>query len=103
MDGLLYEVVEAVEHDVDVLREGGLVEDQGEVDVNLGIGSDELAEVTLFFPRSHGVALDDAVRLVTLEPGVDEREQQAVAEEQIVARFEIATHALRIDDEPVHD
>src|ERR1043165_4052946 len=103
MHGLLYEVVETVEDDVDVSRERGLVEDGVEVDVNLGIGADELPEVGLLVRGAHGVALDDPVRLVALQPGLDEREQEPVTEEEVLARLEVPSHSLGIDDETVDD
>ena len=77
------------------------VEDGVEVDSirDLGFAADELAEVDLLVARAHRVALHEAVRIVAREPGLDEREQHALAEEQVVARVEVAPHPLGTDDE----
>ena len=70
---------------------------------DLGVGADELAEVALLVPGAHRVSLHEAVRVVALEAALDEREQQAVREEEAVRGPEVPLHALRVDDEPVDD
>src|SRR5262245_40167510 len=103
MHGLLYEVVEAVEDDVDVTRIRALVEHGVEVDANVAVVADELAEVEILVPRAHRVALHETVRIVALEPRLDEREQQPLREVEAVARVEVAAHALGVDDEAVDE
>src|SRR4051812_48818727 len=107
MDGLLSlrQRPQALERDVD-MTDGGLeIEDGVEVDAprDRRLGLDEAAEVALPPPGAHGGALDEPVRVVPREAGLDEREQQAVAEEQSVARVEVPAHALGIDDEALDD
>src|SRR5581483_6545630 len=102
MDGLL---LEAVEHGVDVLRVGIEIEHGVEVDVrrDLVVCTHELAEVELFVPGSHGVSLHEPVRVVAAETGLDEGEQDALAEEEVVARLEVAAHTLGSDDEALDE
>src|SRR3954453_4673223 len=99
------EGVEAVEHGLDVTHGRVEVEDGVEIDAacQLAIGAHELDEVRLLFPCTHRVCLDGAVRIVPREPGLDEREQQTMAEEQTVTGVEVAAHALWIDDETLDD
>src|SRR5580765_90723 len=99
MDGLLSERAQALECGVDVTDGGCEVEDGVEVDAasDRGLGLDERAEVTLLVPRLHRGGLDEPVRLVAGEAGLDEGEQQAVAEDEAVARVEVAPHAVGID------
>src|SRR5215211_5616557 len=99
MHGLLYEVVETVEHGTDVLRVRGVVERRVEIDADVRIAANELAEILVFFPRAHRVALHEPIGLVPLESRLDEREQQALREVEAMARFEVAPHALRKDDQ----
>src|SRR4051794_33542753 len=99
MQRLLYKVVESVKDNVDMLRVRAFVEDGVEVDANLRVRAHERAEVLLFLPCVHRVALHEAVRLVALEPGLDEREQQTLRVVEPVARVEVAAHALGPDDE----
>ena len=68
---------------------------------DLGVVTDELAEVEPLVPRAHRMPLHEPVGLVTDEPRLDEREQQALAEDETVARLEVLAHALDADDEPV--
>src|SRR6266487_5840443 len=70
---------------------------------DLWIGANELAEVRLLFPGAHRVPLDQPVGVVAAKPGVNEREEEAVAEDEPMTRLEIAPHALWIDDESAHD
>src|SRR5438067_13447787 len=103
MHRLLYELVETVEDDVDVARVGRFVEHGVEVDADVRVGADELAEVDVLLPRAHRVALDEPVRLVALETGLDECEQQSLREVEAVARVEIAPHAFGAHDEAFDD
>ena len=57
-------------------------------------------EVQLLVPGTHRVALDEAIRLVAREPRLDEREEDALAEVEAVARLEVRSHPLRPHDEP---
>src|SRR4030095_14873146 len=100
MHWLLHEVVETVEDDVDMLGVGALIEYGVEVDANLGICANECRKVLVFLPGARRVALDESVRLVTLEPRFDEREQKPLGEVDAVARIDIAAHALGMHDEP---
>src|SRR5262245_39903053 len=107
MDGLLSssERTKALEGDVAVA--GGGIESEDGVELGAvgdgGLGLDETAEVALLLPGLHRCALHEAVRLLAREAGLDEGEEQAVAEDQAVAGVEVAAHALRIDDEALDD
>ena len=87
---------------MDVARVRVQVEDGLEVDTgrDLVVRAHELTEVELLVPGAQGVALDQAIGLVAREPGFDERVQHALAEEEVVARLQIAAHALGSDNEP---
>ena len=65
---------------------------------DLVIGATEVAEVKLLVPGTHRVALDERVRVATSETGVDEREEQALREEEAVTLLEVPSHPLGIDD-----
>src|SRR5215212_11613210 len=108
MDALLPsgQCVDSIEDDVDVAGVGGEVEDRiegGGVERcrNLGVRPGELLERLLLFPCAHREPLDELVGARTLEAALDEREQQPLAEEEPVARLEVATHPLRPNDEAV--
>ena len=45
--------------------------------------------------------LNETIRVVSREPGADQREQHGLAEDETVRGVEVAAHPLRIDDEPV--
>src|SRR5919197_5875033 len=94
-----------LEDGVDVAGVGVEIEDAREIDAagDVGVGANELAEVLLLVPGAQRVPLDEPVRLVAREPGVDEREQEPLAEEEVVARFEVAAHALRSNDEALDE
>jgi hypothetical protein len=106
MNGLLLDCdrLETGENRVGVACVRAEVEDRIEIDPrsDLVIVANKLAEVEFFIPGAHRVALHEPVRLVAPEAGLDECEQYALAEEQEVARFEIAAHALFAHDEPLH-
>src|SRR6476619_5144424 len=70
---------------------------------DLRVAADEPCKVGLFLPGPHGVILDEAVRIVPREPGLDEREEEAMTEDEAVARLEIAKHPLGMDEEPFDD
>src|SRR6266540_861101 len=102
------ERVEALEDRVDVARvvaeiEQGVERSGVEPTGELGIGAHELGEVELLLPGAHRVSLDEPVGLLSGEPGIDEREQQALAEEEPAARLEVLAHPLRLDNEPVDE
>src|SRR5215203_4425607 len=67
------------------------------------VGADEVAEVALLVPCAHRMRLHEPVRLVSRQARLDEREQQPVAEEEVVARVEVAAHPVGVDDEAVDD
>src|SRR5215207_5123651 len=105
MDGLLLldQRVQALEDGVDVTRVVAEIEDRVERSRieplrDLGIGANEIGEVELLLPGAHGVALDEPVRLVPGKPGVDERQEQALAEEEPAAELEVPAHLLGPDD-----
>src|SRR6185436_2975816 len=83
----------------------GEIEYRVEIDAaaDLWVAANEPGKVGFSFPGPHGVILDEAVRIVAREPGLDEREEEAMTENQAVARLEIAEHPLGMDDEPFHD
>src|SRR5581483_12073275 len=106
MNGLLLlgEAMDAIENAVEVGDGGAQVEDLVEALVPEPAGdrlvvARELHEILLLVPRAHRGALDERVRIRALQPRLDERKQQAVREEEVVRRVEVATHPLRIDDE----
>src|SRR2546427_5619486 len=98
MNGFLLpdEGAQPLEDGGDVTDRGVEIEDGVEIDPfrDPRIGLDELAEITLLLPRAHCVCLDEPVRLVSGEAGVDQREQEPVAEMKPVARLEVAAHAV---------
>src|SRR4029079_18391795 len=83
----------------------GEIEHRVEIDpaADLRVAAGESCKVGLFLPGPHCVILDEAVRIVAGEPGLDEREEEAMTEDEAVARFEIAEHPLGMDDEPFDD
>ncbi len=92
--------MQAVEDGVDVLDGRGEVEDaveRGGVEArgDLRVGLDERAEVALLVPGAHRVPLDEPVGLAAGEPGLDEREQQPVREDEAVRGLEVPEHPLR--------
>ena len=87
----MYEGVQTVEDGVDV-PDGRLeIEDCIEIDPtgDLGIAPDELGEICLLLPRAHRMALYEPVGVVAREARIDQRQQEAMAEDEPVARFEI--------------
>src|SRR5262245_64600872 len=102
---LLGECLQAAEDRVGVARVRAEVEDGIEVDAasDLVIGADELAEVELLVPRAYRAALHESVCVVARQPGLHEREQHALAEEEIVARLDVPAHALGAHDESLHE
>src|SRR4029079_17018600 len=91
MKGLLLEGFETGEDGVDVARVRAEVEGRVEVDARgyLVVGAAELAEVELLLPRSHRRSLDETVRLVPRDAGLDEGVEHALAEEEEVARPQV--------------
>src|SRR4249919_4133126 len=69
-----------LEHSVDVPGVPAEIEDHVEIDPARDrlVRSDELAEVPLLLQRLNRVRLDQPVRGVALEPGLDEREQETL-------------------------
>src|SRR5262249_31502987 len=102
---LLRQGAKPLEGNVDV--PDGCVEVENGVEIgatgDLRVSSDELTEVPLLLPGPHRVTLDDPVRLVPSEAGINEGEQQPVAEEEMVAGLEVTQHAFRVDDQPLDD
>src|SRR5256886_2803528 len=102
---LVYEGVQTVEDGVDV-PDGGLeIEDRIEIEPagDLRIVPDELGEICLLLPRAHRMALYEPVGVVARQARIDQRQQEAMTEDEPVARFEIPPHSLGIDDEPCDD
>src|SRR5438034_6397102 len=102
---LLDESVQTVEDGVDV-PDGRLeVEDRLEIDPSddLRIAADELRKIGVLLPRTHRVALYEPVGVVAGEARIDERQQEAMAEDEAVTRFEIPPHPLGVDDEAFDD
>src|SRR6476469_638925 len=103
MDGFLLpdERAQALEDGVDGTGVRGRIEDRVQVNAagELTVPTDELAEVLFLVPGAQGVPLDEPVGLVAVEPGLDERQQKSLAEEEAVARLEVAAHPLRPDPE----
>ncbi len=86
-------------------RVRGQIEDLVEIDAarELAVGTDELAEVLLFFRGAQGMALHQPVRLVAGKAGIDECEQEPLAEKEAVTRFEVAPHPLGADDQALDE
>src|SRR6516162_3994854 len=57
---------------------------------------DEIAEVTIFFPRFHRIRLDEAVSIFTQYPGFHKIEKQLPAEDEPAGGFQILHHAQGI-------
>src|SRR6187397_2628801 len=95
------QVVQPFEHGVDVARVRAEVEGLAQIDPPRDplIGLDERREVELLVPGAQRMLLDETVRLVAGKAGLDEREQDALAEEETVAPVEVRTHAGGQDDE----
>src|SRR6185295_18696937 len=96
MDLLPAERTKPVEDDVDMACVGAEVEHGIEVDAtgDLGVGAYELREVQTLVPGPHRMALHEPVRIVAREAGLDECEQQTLAEVQPMARVDVFAHAL---------
>src|SRR5215217_6681599 len=95
------ERAEALEDSVDVADVGLEREDLLEVDParEIGVRAHEVAQVEVALPRLQCVRLHAPVGIVAAEPRIDQCKQQPLAREQPVARIEIATHPLLVDDE----
>src|SRR6476659_10339539 len=105
MWGLLLEGFETGEHGVEVARVGAEGEGRVEVDArgDLVVGAGELAEVEPLLPRAHRSSLHEPVGVVTREAGFDEGVEHALAEEEEVARLEVAPPQLGPHDEALHE
>ena len=80
------------------------VEDRGEVDSRGDpVGCCQLAKVASAVPCLHRQALHEAVSLVSLQARLHERQEQALAEVEAVARVEVLAHTLGVDDEAFHE
>ena len=69
---------------------------------DLRVGLDRGAEVALFLPGPHGVRLHEPVGLLAQHARRREIEQQLAGEDQAARQIQIAAHALRIDQQLVH-
>src|SRR6476646_1787033 len=96
------ELAQPLEDGVDVTCVPAEVEDRVEVDParDLLVRAHQLAEVLLLLVRPRRMPLDEPVGVAAGEPGLDEREQQPLAEEEAVTGLEVAAHPLRPDVEP---
>src|SRR4051794_27207303 len=107
MHGLLMcgQGVESFEDGVEMSRVRAEVEGLAQVDPagDPLVGLDERREVQLLVPGPEGVLLDEPVRLVPRQAGLDEREQDALAEEEAVTRVEVRTHPAGEDDEALDE
>src|SRR5205085_10045449 len=97
--------VESAEDRVEMLRVRAQIEDRVEIDTrrDLVVGAHELAEVELLVPCAHRITLHEPIRVVTRQACLDEREQNALAEEEEVARFDVPSHPLLSHDKPVDE
>src|SRR5262245_25645216 len=95
------ELAQPLEDGVDMTGVPAEVEDRVEVDAtrDLVVRADKLAEVLLLLVRAQCVALHETVGVSARETGLDEREQQPLAEEETTTRFQVASHPLRADVE----
>src|SRR4051812_47313537 len=93
------EGVQSLEDRVDVAHGRGEVENATEVDSpgDLRVGAHELGEIAFGLPRFHRMALDEPIGIVARHAAVDEREQQAVAEDEAMTRVEVPPHAVCMD------
>src|SRR6476659_10328793 len=86
---------QALEDGVHVARVVAEIEDRVErcrveALADLSVGPHELGKVELLFPGAHRMSLHQPVRVVARKPRIDEREQQALAEEEPPAELEVA-------------
>ena len=72
-------------------------------DGDLGLVHDELAEVQVFLPGFHGVALHQPVRVFAQHAGLDQVEQKLSAEDQAAGGLQVLQHALGIDQHGVDE
>src|SRR5512144_3379337 len=91
------ELAQPLEDGVDVTGVPAEVEDRVEVDAAgaLVVRAHELAEVLLLLVRAQRVSLYQSVGLAARQAGLDQREQQPLAEEESVAGLQVAAHSLR--------
>src|SRR5690349_22932209 len=91
------ELAQPLEDGVDMTGVPAEVEDRVEVDAagDLVVRAHQLAEVLLLLVGPQRVPLHEPVGLPAGEARLDEREQQALAEEEPAARVEVAPHPLR--------
>src|SRR3990172_1484399 len=95
---------QALEERVDVPEGLSQVEDlaerlRAEPARNLPVCLHERAKVELLLPRAEGVPLHEAIGLVAGEARADEREEEALAEDETVRGLKVSAHPIRIDDE----
>src|SRR5215831_10030199 len=99
MDSVLLsgELAQPLEDGVDVTCVPAEVEELVELHAagDLLVRAHQLAEVLLLLVCSERMPLHEAVRVATREAGLDEGEQQPLAEEEPVTGLEIAAHPLR--------
>src|SRR5690242_15186821 len=90
------EVAQPLEDGVDVACVPAEVEELVELHAagDLLVRAHQLAEVLLLLVRPQRIPLYEPVGVAARQPGLDEREEQPLAEEEPVAGLEIAAHPL---------
>src|SRR6266550_1609019 len=93
------ELAQPLEDGVDVTGVPAEIEDPVELDPagDRLVRANELAEVMLLLVGLQRVPLHEPVRLVSRQAGLDQCEQEPLAEEEATCPFEVASHSLGPD------
>lgn len=93
----LEDVIDMLDLSLEVKGPGNIV--VGEDAADFGVLFDHLAEISVFFPSTHGVALDPTVGLFAENAFRGEFEQHLAGKHEPAAAFEIVSHAIGIDQQ----
>src|SRR5262249_59812430 len=69
---------------------------------NVRIAGDQVAEVSAVIPCAHRVFLNDAVGVLTQQPGLRQIQQDLATENQPASALEISEHPVRIYNQRVN-
>src|SRR5215218_8463317 len=81
----------------------GVVEDRVEVELDVGLRFEQLAQRRVRVPRLLGQPLDDPVRVVALHPRLHERQQHPLGEQRAAGELEVLAQAVRVHGHPARD
>src|SRR5579863_4793460 len=70
---------------------------------DLGIFENQIAEIQILFPSAHGMRLDHSISVLARYAMLHQIEQKLSAENQTAGAFEIAHHALGVDEHRVNE